>query len=78
MKYPKLSNRAYDIIKWLLFVVIPATTALITTLQKAWGWDIPIEGIVITISAVATFIGVITGVSSIMYNKAKGDIENDN
>ena len=71
MKYPILPNKVYDIAKWSLFIVVPALITLITALQKAWGWNIPIENIVITISAVATFIGVVLGISTVAYNQEK-------
>ena len=62
-----LSGKAYQIIKWVLCIVVDAFILLLTTLQKAWGWDIPIEAIVITITAVSTFFGVILGISNHNY-----------
>lgn len=73
----KLNNKVYDVFKWLLFIFIPASITLLTALTQVWGWDIPIEGIVTTISAVSTFIGVILGISTIAYNQNKEEIEND-
>jgi len=71
MKYPILPNKVYDVAKWSLFIVVPALITLITALQKAWGWNIPIDNIVITISAVATFLGVVLGISTVAYNQEK-------
>lgn len=67
----KLNNKVYDVLKWILIICVPATITLITTLTQVWGWNIPIEAIVTTISAVATFLGVITGISTFHYNKSK-------
>lgn len=62
-----LSNKAYDIIKWLLIIFIPALITLIGTLGKIYNFDT--ETINLTISAIATFLGVITGISNINYYK---------
>jgi hypothetical protein len=54
-------------------IVIPAFELLLTTLTKAWGWDIPIEAIVITITAIQTFLGTIVGISTKAYYNTKGE-----
>ena len=75
----QMPSNVYDVLKWILLVVVDAFILLLTTLQKAWGWDIPIEAIVITITAVSTFLGVCTGISNYNYNKqlSIGDDEDD-
>ena len=65
----KLPDKIYNIFKWALMIVVPAFITLLTALQQAWGWDIPIEAIVCTISAMATFIGVCVGISTVQYYK---------
>lgn len=65
----KLPNKAYDILKWVLMIVVPAFITLLTLLTGAWGWDIPIEAITATITGVATFVGVCVGISTANYNK---------
>lgn len=62
-----LPDKAYNVLKWVLCIVVDALILLITTLQKAWGWNIPIDAIVITISAISTFLGVILGISNHCY-----------
>lgn len=37
----KLSDRTYDIIKWLALVLIPALTTLWLTLGKVWAFPYP-------------------------------------
>ena len=64
-----IPSKLYNILKWVLCIVVDAFILLLTTLQKAWGWDIPIEAIVITITAVSTFLGVILGISNYNYYK---------
>ena len=67
----KLPDGLYDVLKWLLIIVVPAFITLFSFLAQAWNWDIPVEAIVGTISAVATFIGVCVGISTYNYNKSK-------
>ena len=67
----KLPDKVYEILKWILVIVIPAFLTLFSALQAAWGWDIPIDAIVITITAIETFLGIIFGIST--YNYRKGD-----
>lgn len=62
----KLNNKTYNILKWGLMILTPASITLITTLGTIYNWNT--ETIVLTISAVATFLGVITGVSNYQYN----------
>ena len=51
-----------------MLIVLPALSALVATLGKAYGWN-GTDMTVLTINAVATFLGVITGVSA--YNLKK-------
>ncbi len=66
----KIPDKIYDAIKWLLIIVVPAFVTLFPTLANVWHWDIPVDAIVTTITAVATFIGVCVGISTINYNKS--------
>lgn len=63
----KLNDKSYNIIKWVVLTVLPALSVLIATLGKGYGWDT--ENIVLTLNAVALFLGAITGVSNYNYNK---------
>lgn len=63
----KLNNKIYNKFKWLLMTFIPASIFLISTLGTIYKFDIEI--IVQTISAIATFIGAITGISCYNYKK---------
>ena len=64
-----LSDKAYEILKWVLTVAVAPTIALITGLGKLYGWDTTL--VVGTISLVATFLGAIFGVSVYKYNKVE-------
>ena len=65
----KLNDKVYNVFKWGLIIFIPAALTLIGTLGQIYGFDT--EKIVLTISAVSTFLGVITGISN--YNYRKGE-----
>ena len=58
-----LPDKYYQIIKWTVLIVLPALSALVATLGKAYGWN-ETDMTVLTINAIATFLGVITGVSA--------------
>lgn len=64
----KLSNRAYDILKWLTIVVIPALTTFYVVLDNLFKWGY--AEIVATISAaLCACIGSIVGISTVQYYK---------
>ena len=63
----KLNNKVYDILKWTLLIFVDALITLIGTLGVIYEFDT--ETIILTISAISTFLGVITGISNYKYNK---------
>lgn len=66
-----MSNRIYDILKFIAQVVLPAVGTLYFALAQIWGLPYG-EQIVGTISAVDCFLGALLGISTIQYNKQKG------
>lgn len=62
----KISNKTYDILKWLCLIFLPAASTLYWTLSSIWGWPYA-EQVTGTIAAVTTFIGVIIGISTKTY-----------
>lgn len=65
----KLPQKLYEILRWFTWIVLPATATLISALNAAWNWNLPIEAILATFSAVETFIGLILGISKYNYDK---------
>lgn len=65
----KIPDKIYNVLKWVLIIVVPAFITLFTLLAQTWGWDIPVQAIVTTITGIATFLGVIVGISTHYYNK---------
>lgn len=64
----KLSNTTYDLMKWLVLIVIPALTTFYAVLDNLFNWGF--AEMVTTISAAAcTCIGAIVGISTAQYNK---------
>jgi hypothetical protein len=63
-----MSNKAYDILKYIAQIVLPAVGTLYFALAGIWGFPYG-EQIVGTITAVDTFLGVVIGISNANYNK---------
>lgn len=63
-----LSDKVYNILKWVALVLLPALGALYFGLAGIWGFPYG-EQIVGTITVIDTFLGVILGISSVQYNK---------
>ena len=63
-----LNSKIYDILKWIAIICLPALSLLVGALGQIWGWA-DAEKITLTISAVATFLGALIGVSTYKYNK---------
>ena len=64
----KLPDKAYNILKWLTMIVLPALATLYFALSGIWGFPYG-EQVVGTITALVTFFGVVLGVSTAQYNK---------
>lgn len=65
-----MSNKVYDVLKYIAQIVLPAIGTLYATLGAIWGFPF-VEEITKTILGVDTFLGVLLGISSINYNKKK-------
>lgn len=63
-----LSNRTYDILKYLTIIVLPAIGALYSGLSQIWALPYAAE-IPATITVICTFLGAILCISTAQYNK---------
>lgn len=63
-----MSNKVYDILKWIALVVLPAISTFYLGLSSYWNIPYP-EAISGTIMLVDTFLGALLGISSINYAK---------
>lgn len=61
-----MSNKVYDILKWIAALVLPALATLVIALAGIWGLPYG-EAIGATITAVDAFLGAILGISSKNY-----------
>ena len=64
----KISDKLYDILKWLVIIVLPAAATLYAALSAVWTWHYADE-VVTTITAVDTFLGAVLCISTATYNK---------
>lgn len=66
----KLSDKVYDVLKWLVVICIPALTTAYVGLDKVFGWGYGAE--VAQVSAiVCTLLGALIGVSTAQYYKGE-------
>ena len=74
-----MTNKVYDVLKWISVIVVPALVLLINTLGQIWNWEYTKE-ISMTVSAIGVFIGAVIQISSAKYNKGQeyGQIDNNN
>lgn len=65
----KLSNKAYDVLKFIAQIVLPALGTLYFALAAIWDCLPYGEQIVGTITAVDTFLGALLGISNEKYKR---------
>lgn len=68
-----MSNKVYDILKWIAQILLPAVATLYFALASIWGLPYA-EQIVGTITAIDAFLGALLGISTIQYNKKKNEL----
>ena len=64
----KMSNRVYDVLKFIAQILLPALATLYFALAKIWQFPFA-EEVVGTISAIDVFLGALLGLSTMQYNK---------
>ena len=64
----KLSDKVYDILKWMAMVVIPALATAYVGLAGIWSWPFANE-VAKTAAVVDTLLGALLGISTAQYNK---------
>ena len=69
----RMSNKTYDILKYIAQIVLPAIGTLYFALASIWGLPYG-EQIVGTITAIDTFLGAILKISTNKYNANKDEI----
>lgn len=76
----QLNNSMYDVMKWIVTLVLPALGTLYFTLSQIWGLPYG-EEVVGTLTAISLFLGTILKISSSNYSSeneiAETDIQDD-
>ena len=63
-----MSNKLYDVLKWIAQLLLPALGTLYFGLAEIWGFPYG-EQIVGTLAVVDAFLGAILKISTVQYNK---------
>ena len=64
----KLNDRLYDILKWVVMIVIPALTTAYVGLAAIWNFPCA-EEVAKTSAVICTLLGALLGISTAEYNK---------
>jgi len=64
-----MSNKVYDVLKYIAQIVLPAIGTLYFALAGIWGLPCG-EQVVGTITAVDAFLGAILRITTVKYNKS--------
>lgn len=66
----KISDKLYDVLKWVAMICIPALVLFLNTVMPVWGVSADLTNqIVTTVAAIGTLIGSLIAVSTANYNK---------
>jgi hypothetical protein len=69
-----MSNKTYDVLKYIAQIVVPAIATLYFAIAQIWGLPYG-EQIVGTITAIDAFLGALLGISTMRYNKEEKNHE---
>lgn len=64
----KMSNKVYDILKWITLILIPAIGTLYFSLAGIWNFPYG-EQVIGTLTAIDTFLGVVLHISNTKYKE---------
>lgn len=67
----KMSNKVYDVLKYIAQIGLPALATLYFAVAEIWGLPYSAE-VIGTITAFDAFLGVLLGITTAQYNK-KGE-----
>lgn len=63
-----ISNKVYDVLKWIAQIALPAIGVLYFGLSQIWGFPYG-EQVVGTITLLDAFLGTLLGISTMKYTK---------
>lgn len=70
----KLNDKVYDVLKWIVMIVIPALTTAYVGLAAIWAFPFA-EEVAKTSAVICTLLGALLGISTAQYNKQPPDAE---
>ncbi len=65
-----LSDKVYNVLKWIALIALPAVGTLYFALANVWGLPYG-EQVVGTVTAIDTFLGALLGISTAAYKADK-------
>ena len=66
----KINDKLYDVLKWVVMIVLPALSTAYVGLAAVWGWPLADE-VAKSCSVVCVLLGALLGISTAEYNKQK-------
>lgn len=54
-----LPQWVYELLRWVISVIMPAIAAFIAAMNGYWSWNLPIDAILGTFAAIETLLGAI-------------------
>lgn len=66
----KLNDKLYDILKWVVMIVIPAVTTAYVGLAAIWGFPFA-EEVAKTSSVICALLGALLGISTAEYRRSE-------
>ena len=66
----KINDKLYDVLKWVVMIVLPALSTAYVGLAAVWGWALADE-VAKSCSVVCVLLGALLGISTAEYNKTK-------
>lgn len=64
----KLNDKLYDVLKWIVIIVLPACATAYVGLAAIWGFPYA-EEVAKTSAVLCTLLGALLGISTAQYNK---------
>ena len=64
----KLNNKVYDVLKWIVMIVLPAITPAYVGLAAIWAFPYA-EEVSKTSAGICTLLGALLGISTAQYRK---------
>lgn len=66
----KINDKLYDVLKWVVMIVLPALSTAYVGLAAVWGWPLADE-VAKSCSVVCVLLGALLGISTAEYNKTQ-------